>query len=99
MAKRYKQMKKSYASGGVGSNFSDGYSRGEDPGRAMERKMGSMINEDRSAIANLPQQVVYKEYSKNDYQGYNLDDTITGINNQIGHDIMMSKRLRAKSMY
>ena len=96
MGKKYK--KKSYASGGVGMRFSDEYARGEDPGRYQERMMG-MIKEDHSKIANLPQDVHYYEYPKTGYQSYYLNDEISGIDKNMDHDISMSKRHRAKSMY
>jgi len=45
-----------------------------------------MISEDRSAISNLPQGVIMKEYPKNDYATYNLNDDLLGIDNQISDD-------------
>jgi hypothetical protein len=47
----------------------------------------SMISEDRSAIANLPQNVMIKAYSKNDdYMPEDINDGISGIDRQIGAD-------------
>ena len=54
--------------------------------RALEREDGGMINEDHSAMANMPQAVVMKYYSKNRYSTYDLDDTIRGVDEQIGKD-------------
>lgn len=46
-----------------------------------------MISEDKSAVANLPQNVIMKEYPKSPSMGYSeLDDTIRVIDNQITKD-------------
>jgi hypothetical protein len=46
-----------------------------------------MINEDHSAVANLPQNVMMKSYYKEtDYLPENLDDTIRGIKFQMDYD-------------
>ena len=48
---------------------------------------GGMISEDRSAVANLPQGVVMKNYPKNAYMTYSeLNDTIRVIDNQTRDD-------------
>jgi hypothetical protein len=55
--------------------------------KRMEHKDGSMISEDHSAIANLPQNVIMKDWA--DHEAYLpdiLDDTIVGINKQINYD-------------
>ena len=60
---------------------------GIDERRAMEARDSRMIGEDRSAIANLPQQVIMKEYPKmHGYLPENLDDTDSGIMRQVGED-------------
>ena len=74
-----------------GSNDREKYDVGNYEGlnraRDMERSDFSMINEDRSAIANLPQQVMYKEWPKaRHYHDYGLDDTIKGIDRQLDKD-------------
>jgi len=53
----------------------------------QEASDSKMIKEDRSAIANLPQNVMMKEYPKIDY-GYNgnLDDTQRRIDYDMGKD-------------
>jgi len=57
---------------------------GQDARRTQEMQDGGMIREDRSAVANLPQNVMYKPYPKNhDYLPEDLDDTIRGIDHQI----------------
>lgn len=53
----------------------------------MEKQDGGMISEDHSAVANLPQNVMMKPWPKaHDYLPENLDDTIRGIDRQIGED-------------
>jgi len=48
---------------------------------------GGMISEDRSAVANLPQGVVMKNYPKSGVMSYSgLDDTIRVIDYQINAD-------------
>ncbi len=48
---------------------------------------GSMISEDRSAIANMPQNVIMKDWSdKETYMPEDIDDTIRGIDEQIRED-------------
>lgn len=64
------------------NDYSDRDSR-----RMRERRDASMIHEDHSAPANLPQQVMIK-YWENDY-GYLpevIDDTLRGIDKQIRGD-------------
>ena len=53
----------------------------------MQKHDSSMISEDHNAIANLPQQVIMKDWA--DHEAYLpdiLDDTIVGINKQINYD-------------
>lgn len=60
---------------------------GRDNRRAMEARDFNMISEDRSAPANLPQQVVMKDWPKaRHYSDYGLDDTIGGIDEQMDKD-------------
>lgn len=61
--------------------------------KKQERKDGGMLNYDMSAVANMPQQVKYHAWpSANNYMSSNFDDTITGINKQIGEDEAGAKR-------
>lgn len=61
-----------------------GYYEGPSERRHQEMMDGGMIHEDRTAVANLPQMVMYKPYPRNDsYLHGKLDDTITGIDHQI----------------
>lgn len=81
--------------------FYDGEYSGYDERRKQERRDAGMINEDRSAIANMPQSVIYKEYAK---EGYNmpegLDDTMSGIEHQkaILDGAQMRKNLEPKKV-
>lgn len=57
---------------------------GADSRRRRELEDGGMIYEDHNAVANLPQNVIYKSYEKvNSYLPEELDDTIRGIDRQI----------------
>jgi hypothetical protein len=65
----------------------DGAYAGRDATKRMEHHDSMMISEDSSAIANLPQNVIMKDWS--DHEAYLpeiLDDTIVGINKQINYD-------------
>lgn len=63
------------------------YYAGPETRRHQEREDGSMISEDHSAIANLPQGVIMKEYQRaGGYMPENLNDTITGIDRQKNMD-------------
>lgn len=52
---------------------------GMDERRSTERRDGEMINENQSAIANLPQEVIMREYPKNPYMSFDIDDSIRGV--------------------
>jgi hypothetical protein len=68
---------------GLGSE----YYAGSDPRRRLEREDGAMIREDRNAVANLPQEVIYHAWEKTPhYANYELDDTIHGIDRQESED-------------
>lgn len=55
--------------------------------RKMEMEDAGMIREDRSAIANLPQNVMIKPYPRTGpYESDVLDDTLKGIDKQIDYD-------------
>jgi hypothetical protein len=63
------------------------YYAGEEGRRTQEMEDGGMIREDHSAIANLPQQVMMKPYPKpGGYMPEDLDDTIRGVDGQMGMD-------------
>lgn len=65
----------------------EGSYEGMDGRRKQEREDGAMIREDRKAVANLPQNVMYHEWPKaRHYHDYGLDDTIRGIDRQENED-------------
>lgn len=75
MAKRYHN--------GMGPGFYSSYEQT----KAQETRDGGMIRADHKAVANMPQSVIYKEWpSPRGYMPENLNDTISGINKQIGSD-------------
>lgn len=86
MAKKYHGRSKMYT--------------GYDNGRSMEKRDSGMLSEDRSAVANLPQDVIVKQYPRCPYglDSY-LDDTMSGIDKQIGSDDGAARRNRSKSKY
>ena len=63
-------------------------------GRRHQEMMDSgMISEDHSAVANMPQHHMMKEWPKaHDYMEGDLDDTIHGINRQMGEDASQRNR-------
>jgi len=55
--------------------------------RTQEMQDAGMIHEDMRAIANLPQEVMIKPYPKSGpYLPEGLDDTIRGVDGQMGYD-------------
>lgn len=55
--------------------------------RRMEMMDAGMIHEDRSQIANLPQEVMIKPYPMTGpYMPEELDDTIRGVDRQMDYD-------------
>lgn len=82
MAKRYHQTRKGR----------DGEYAGYKERLAQEREDGAMLKEDRSAIANMPQNAIIREYPRPDYESYDLDDTIRGVDEQIDKDVRGGKR-------
>lgn len=73
------------------------YYAGMESRQRMEGQDAGMINEDRSAIANLPQTVMFKEYPKGDYFNYHLDDTIKGVDVQMDDDVRKERSKSSKS--
>lgn len=65
-----------------------GLYEGMDGRRADEARDFNMFPDSSSAVANMPQEVIYKAWPKAD-QGanYKLNDNISGINKQIGEDV------------
>lgn len=68
--------------------------------RGMEARDSRMLSEDKSAVANMPQDVKYHAWPKGaGYADYTLDDTISGIDKQMGDDVSGMKRHKSKSKY
>ena len=89
MPKRYHDGRPVHHMGAVAhhAHLSDGEYSGYDDRRELERRDASMISEDHSAIANMPQNVIMREYPRHDkYLPEDLDDTISGIEHQRGID-------------
>lgn len=64
-----------------------GYYAGPLMRHRLEMQDAGMIHEDPRKIANLPQEVMMKEYPKNGmYLPEVLDDTIAGVDRQINYD-------------
>lgn len=60
---------------------------GEHGRRTQEMEDGGMLHEDRSAIANMPQNIIMRAYPVNGgYLPEDLDDTIKGVDEQINMD-------------
>lgn len=68
-------------------HYSEGEYAGEHMRRRQEMEDMGMIKEDRSAIANLPQEVMMKPWAKErNYMPEVLEDTIRGIDKQMSQD-------------
>lgn len=61
---------------------------GAEPRRRQEMEDAGMIHEDHNAIANLPQSVIYRPYPVERFAmpEDSLDDTMRGVDHQIGMD-------------
>jgi hypothetical protein len=71
----------------------DGEYAGEKMRRKEEMRDAGMLHDDKSAVANMPQSVIYKPYG-GDFKGFdsNIDDTISGIKRQQDMDESVAKR-------
>jgi len=68
-------------------SVSEGAYAGQAARKAMERHDGDMINDDMSAVANLPQEVMYKPWPMVDnYLPENLTDDIRSVDRQMEMD-------------
>lgn len=66
-------------------HYDSGHYEGAEGKRRQEMMDGMMIKEDHSAIANMPQGVVIRPYPKSEhYMPESLDDTIKGVDHQMG---------------
>jgi hypothetical protein len=64
---------------------------GADSRKYREMADAGMIHEDRNAVANLPQNVVYRPYGDpTRYLPEEINDTIIGIDRQKGYDMKKS---------
>lgn len=81
--------------------FYDGdYSGNLNTARRQERADFSMISEDKSACANLPQKEMYKEWPRGgSYATSDYNDTISGINEQERADSSGAKRHKGGFKY
>ena len=72
----------------------DGSYSGEYARRTQEMEDAGMIGNDRSAIANMPQEVMMKPWvnSSETYMPENLDDTARGIDMQMNKDNSQRKK-------
>lgn len=89
MAKRYHQSREDrmHESRGMRERMGEGHYSGHEARRYEEMRDGGMIHEDHTQIANFPQEVMMKPYPKEtDYMPEDLDDTIRGIDEQMGAD-------------
>jgi hypothetical protein len=57
---------------------------------------GSMLSNDPSADANMPQNVIQKAYPEVQYINSAIDDTIAVINAQMKADLHLQKRSKSK---
>ncbi len=79
---------------------SQGSYAGYESRRTQEMEDGGMIREDRSAIANLPQNVMIKPYpDADDYAVYGLNDTIRSVDHQRKEDSKDKKKGPFPDMY
>lgn len=77
-----------------------GYYEGYDDKKRREMTDSMMIQEDHSAIANLPQDVKYHAYPKAGYYlGEVLNDSSSGIDRQLNKDGHMVKRFEQPEKY
>lgn len=78
--------KRKYAGMPKGSAGAGSY-EGLESARHQEKRDSMMISEDKSAVANLPQHVIYKAWPKaGHYADYALNDDISGIDTQMDDD-------------
>ena len=68
-------------------NAMDGFYAGAEPRRRQELEDAGMIHEDHSAIANLPQNVMIKDYPTGGYYlPEGINDRLSGIDHQMDYD-------------
>lgn len=70
--------------------------------RKMEREDFGMIKADHSACANLPQQVIMKDFPSTtffDHTDLGKSDNVRGIDKQMDEDTNQASRHKSKSKY
>lgn len=68
--------------------------------KQMDSQFMGMLSEDRSAPANLPQEVVHKYYPKCGYMdAFELDDTIRGLDDTRKDDVRLMEKYPSKDKY
>lgn len=71
----------------MAKRYYEGYYEGEENRRKQEMMDSGMIHEDHSQVANLPQEVMMKQYPRTGpYMPEMIDDTIRGIDRQMDED-------------
>ena len=77
----------------MAKRYSDGAYAGSAARMNQEEQDGGMIRENRSAVANLPQEVMYKPWPADGaYLSGNLNDDISGVDRQKREDVAGTKR-------
>ncbi len=72
--------------------FNDEFHHDQDAHARAFYRTGGKLYEDRNAVANLPQEVIYRPYG--DPVGYldqSMDDAISGVDYQRGYDMRKAK--------
>lgn len=71
--------------------------------RMEEKRDSGMLSASPSSVANMPQEVKYHAWPTSDkYMGPaspEMNDTITGINQQMGEDVKKAKSHRSHNKY
>jgi len=81
----------------MAKRYYDGAYAGMAPRKAQEMRDSGMISEDSSAIANLPQGVIYKQYPSTPYNmPEGLNDTMSVIDRQIRDDMRRKKPINSE---
>lgn len=78
------------------------YNSDKSPERMAERRDFEMISEDKNAVANLPQQVIQKEWPRTtyfDHSDLGKFDNVRGVDRQEDEDANQASRHRSKSKY
>lgn len=93
---KHEEMEHGMSMGKLGSSFYDS----RDDRRRQEVEDGNMIHEDHMAMANMPQNVIIREYPKSYGATYpELNDVISGIDEQNKNSASKTKHERFPSKY